>query len=342
VPTPIYTDRAVLPEGRPHTAMLFPFWGKNPEDPDDPNTGRFDRYVEVGPELFRLAPLEEAEFAVVPFDWSNEPDEELVAAAQAFAARAQEAGKPVIVFYVSDADDAVPVDGAIVLRTSMYESTRRPGEFAQPAWSEDFLERYYGGELPVRTRGRQPVVGFCGLAPRVQRRLLRWRERASPASDVRARVLQVLRDAPGVRSNFTIRSAFLGGAIVNGRVDPAAMLRVRREYVENMADSDYVVCARGAGNFSYRLYETLSLGRIPVFVNTDCVLPFDFEIDWRDYVVWVDESEVERAGEIVTAFHERLSDSEFEELQRACRRLWEERISPQGFFAHLDDHLARV
>lgn len=65
--------------------------------------------------------------------------------------------------------------------------------------------------------------------------------------------------------------------------------------------SDYVLCARG-GDFSYRLYETLSYGRIPVFVDTDCVLPYDSEIKWKDYCVWVDEKEVNRIGERSRSF----------------------------------------
>jgi hypothetical protein len=32
--------------------MLYPFWGQNPEDPADPNSGRFDRYSETGATLF--------------------------------------------------------------------------------------------------------------------------------------------------------------------------------------------------------------------------------------------------------------------------------------------------
>jgi hypothetical protein len=105
-----------------------------------------------------------------------------------------------------------------------------------------------------------------------------------------------------------------------------------------MLESDYVLCARGNGNFSYRLYETLCMGRIPVFIDTDCVLPLDFDIDWRDYCVWVDEAEIEQIGDQVLEFHESLDESEFEERQRACRRLWETHISPQGFFANFHLH----
>jgi len=40
----------------------------------------------------------------------------------------------------------------------------------------------------------------------------------------------------------------------------------------------------------------------------------------------------------VLEFHESLDESEFEERQRACRRLWETHISPQGFFANFHLH----
>ena len=73
-------------------------------------------------------------------------------------------------------------------------------------------------------------------------------------------------------TNIVLRPSFYGGAAGG---DPDAQLQARTGYVENLVASDYVLCARGAGNFSYRLYETLSCGRIPVFVDTDCVLPHE-------------------------------------------------------------------
>ena len=41
----------------------------------------------------------------------------------------------------------------------------------------------------------------------------------------------------------------------------------------------FTFCYRGAGNFSYRFYETLMMGRIPILVNTDCVFPFEDKVD---------------------------------------------------------------
>jgi hypothetical protein len=317
--------------------MLYPFWGKNPEDPADPDNGRFDRYAEAGSSLFELVPLDRADIAVFPAGWS----ESRAAAAERFVGTARAAGKPTAIFVSSDDHETVVRDGALVLQTSLFRSRRLPNEFAQPAWSKDFVPAHLGGRLPVRKKGRMPVVGFCGLAPRRRGLMARFRAHAAHTS-IRARALRLLREHEGVETNFVERERFYGGGITRGRLDPATMQRVRSEYVQNMAESDYILCSRGAGNYSYRLYETLSCGRIPVFVDTDCVLPYDFVAPWREHCVWVDESEIESVGDRVATFHERLGDQNFEELQRACRHFWEEYLAPEGFFRHFHEHLGRA
>jgi len=212
--------------------------------------------------------------------------------------------------------------------------------------------------LPLRSKGERAVVGFCGYAPsfRTGSRTLRGRLkqavrggakrvltalglRQSHAS-IRTTVLRFLAASPVIDANFKMREHFLGGALLSeGSVDVRKMQQIRQEYVQNTVGSDYVLCARGGGNFSYRLYETLSCGRIPVFVDTDCVLPFHSEINWKEYCVWVDEKEAKWIGEKVAEFHARLSNQQFVELQRACRRLWESHLSPEGFFANFYKHL---
>jgi hypothetical protein len=336
---PIFADWTLVPGGAPHTVMLYPFWGKPPEDPADPNTGRFDRYASVGARFFRLVELNAAELAVFPTDWTHliNSAADLPAAAE-FAAEAREAGTPTIAFFANDSDEPVGLPGATVFRTTLYRSRRRASEFAQPAWSEDFVGRYAQGELPVRSKQHEPTVGFCGLAPRA--RLDRFR-RTSSEGTLRARALDRLSRTKGVRTNFLVRKDFVGGAVRNGTTDARTMRRVRGEYVKNMFDSDYVLCARGAGNFSYRLYETLSCGRIPIFVDTDCVLPYDFMIEWREYVVWIEEGRLDEIGEQVLDFHARLSDREFVELQRECRRMWERYLRPEGFFENLAQHFVK-
>jgi len=49
-------------------------------------------------------------------------------------------------------------------------------------------------------------------------------------------------------------------------------------YADHMAWSTYVLCPRGIENYSFRLYEALRMGRVPVIIDTHMVLPEG--IDW--------------------------------------------------------------
>jgi hypothetical protein len=301
-----------------------------------------------------MTQLHDTDAAILPANWEhilrNKKAKEL---ALDFIEVAREAGKPVVIFFWSDSYEMVPIENAIVFRTSFYRSTRRSNEFAMPAWSEDFTEKYFVSQLPLRPKREKPTVGFCGYAaPReplkkATRRVLRWganilgigvpRRNLGPV--LRSKVMHMLAKSPLVETNFVVRERFLGGALLpHGRKDFDTLQRIRREYVQNMVDSDYVICLRGGGNFSYRLYETLSCGRIPLFIDTDCVLPYDWLIDWKQHSLWVDAKDVSNVAKRVAAFHEALSPKDFRDLQVSCRKLWEDWLSPQGFFANFYRH----
>jgi hypothetical protein len=110
---------------------------------------------------------------------------------------------------------------------------------------------------------------------------------------------------------------------------------VRAEFVRNVIDSDYVACVRGGGNFSLRLYETLCCGRIPIVIDTDCVLPFADSIDWPSHAVFCDAGELHSLSDKVAAFHRALGPERFGALQTQARRLWLQWLSPLGFFSRL-------
>jgi hypothetical protein len=354
----IFSDRKFLPNGIAHVVMLYPFWGKNPEDGQTPDSGRFDQYALVGRSIFEMASLDEADIAVLPMPWELAiENEKVMEQAILFADHARRAGKLVVIFFCSDSDEEVPIVNSLVFRTSFYRSRRKANEFAMPAWSEDFVEKYLDGRLPVRLEHSKPVVGFCGFAPTkapfrkkvkdiVRRGAnlvgLRKESLSHPGLAIRAKALEALSRSPLVETNFIIREDFLGGTLLPDRRDDLSLKhKVRQEYVQNMIDSDYILCARGAGNFSYRLFETLCCGRIPIFVDTDCVLPYDVDVEWRRYCVWVGESELPLLAEKVAEFHAKLSSQGLRGLQHECRSLWEQWLSPTGFFMNFYRHFQR-
>lgn len=238
-----------------------------------------------------------------------------------------------------------------------YESQRSENEFCAPWFANDPLPIYLDNELTIRQKGAKPVLGFCGRGVVTFSRLVwqLWRNtlrtskswlRISPfappriASEVafRARILSNIQSSNLVETDFILQERFLAGI----SQDPIARTDlhhpIRLQFINNLLDTDYTLCIRGAGNWSMRFYETLSVGRIPVFVDTDSILPFDFKIDWHDYVIWINEHEIPHIAEKVAHFHASISNDEFIDRQKACRKLWEERLSRDGFFNHFHEH----
>jgi hypothetical protein len=366
----LFSDRSVVPPHVPHKHMLYPFWGLSeiaeaagwvgPGDAPPATRQRFERYREVGTSFFELTALEDSDVAVLPFDWEftrwSAPTREL---ALAFVTRAQEADKPVVIFNENDVVMEVPVENSLVFGPSLYRSRRTPRDFALPGWTEDLLTKYRGGKLDVRRKRPRPTVGFCGYAPPLGMPLgklkikesvrwvlnrtgtIRYVQAVPGRSYARVQAMRLLQRSRHVDTNFVVRPYRVMTSTAHPMA-PEVVSPTRHEFLQNLWESDYVLCARGNGNYSHRLYEALACGRIPLFIDTDCVLPFDFAIDWKRFCVWVDQVDdphLHSVADRVAEFHASISGEEFEELQVACRRLWEEWLSPEAFFANFHRHL---
>ena len=73
------------------------------------------------------------------------------------------------------------------------------------------------------------------------------------------------------------------------------------------------------------------MGKIPIFVNTDCLLPLEHEIDWKKHTVWVEWNERNQIAERVFEFHAKLTNEQFKSLQKSNRQLWKEKLSVAHF-----------
>lgn len=351
----IYSDRRFLPEGLKHEPIFFPFWGDPvTNDPDFPASaswsGGFEKYIDVGHSIFELTSLKDADLVIYPGNLEHVYGGRYQELSLELAEQARVAGKPIAGFFSGDCSEKdLPVPCDLVFRHSLYASTRGPRDFAYPAWSGDFAEKYLDGKLPIRQKRDKPVVGFCGFITQmdlkfyVKRLLYQGRKLVGggflPPRYIghllRKKALATLESSNLVETNFILRDKM-------GLFSQSLEMRenYRADYVRNMMDSDYLFCCRGYGNYSFRFFEILSCGKVPIFLNTDCVPPLDFKIDWKKYCVWVEESELPNIAEKIAEFHEQRSPQEFVELQYACRQLWEENIAPERFFAYLPQHLA--
>ncbi len=311
--------------------------------------------------------MDDCDFVVCPVFWGEpqnaNPEIEML------AAEARRRKKQVIVFVL--ADPAGPLntaaDNLVVFRSSLNKSQQRPREFVFPAFpDEDILK--YGMPFSPIPKAEVPLVGFCGnvdnnseiKAPlkrfiKVQsyRYLLAnvGVDRALKALGIsltrhegrriRTQSIHALARSRQLRTNFVIRAAYHGGLFHRGIENPDPQIKVssQREFCANILESHYTLACRGGGNFSRRLYETLALGRIPVFINTDCAMPCEEWVDWKPYCVWVEERDMARLPQRILEFHQALSVEQFAERQAACRKFWEEWLSPRGYFQQLHRYL---
>lgn len=361
----VYSDRNyVSPRQEAHCAMMTPFWGIGESTSWYEPHGVFNTYASEGGQYFELVDrLQDADLAILPSTFYRYLVDGAEQIAFDFAKIAAAADKPLVVFNERDFDFKFPFPNAYLFSPTI-EGPRGPREFGLPGWIPDHLG---DDPLPIRTKEATPVVGFCGWVPepnlyghakrfaRGYMPLLDRKRKSSISASVResyrhrflrAEIIGRLHGAPQIESNFLLRNVFFGGAkaTVNGKQDwdKRAIEANIADFTSNMIGSDYILNVRGKGNFSFRFYETLAFGRLPVLVDTKCVLPYDFAIDWRDEILWIDYAERSNIAQRIATYHEHLSPAEFEGKQLRLRKLWEEYLSPAGFFRNFHLHFPNI
>lgn len=80
---------------------------------------------------------------------------------------------------------------------------------------------------------------------------------------------------------------------------------LRKRYLENLNDSQFILCPRGAGLNSIRFFEALRMGRIPVLIADDTKLPLEWLVNYDNFVVRVPEADILEARTYVARWLER-------------------------------------
>ncbi|MBD1887228.1 hypothetical protein [Microcoleus vaginatus] len=116
--------------------------------------------------------------------------------------------------------------------------------------------------------------------------------------------------------------------------------RQRAEYIKNIEDNAYILVMRGDDNGCYQLWEVMSAGRIPVFIDTNRSLPELRGMKWEDFCVIVPFSEVHRIGDYIQAFHDQLSEEDFAEVCRKSRAAFDQ-LLPHNFVVRILEIIAK-
>ncbi len=86
-----------------------------------------------------------------------------------------------------------------------------------------------------------------------------------------------------------------------------------KPYREDLGRARFALCPAGTGPTSFRLYEAMLSGAVPVYISEEFYLPYKDKYDWKDLCVFVTPQEIDRLPELL----ESIPDARVEEMRRA-------------------------
>jgi hypothetical protein len=74
-------------------------------------------------------------------------------------------------------------------------------------------------------------------------------------------------------------------------------IETKQDYANLLLDSKFVLAPKGAGTSSYRLFEAMKAGRVPVIISDNWIRPPG--IDWDSFAIFVSEKDISRLPQIL-------------------------------------------
>jgi len=123
--------------------------------------------------------------------------------------------------------------------------------------------------------------------------------------------------------------AFLRDSSVDARQQDDGIDDKNRErgvlYRDVMTESKFILCPRGIGVSSWRLFETMRAGRVPVIISDDWVPPIGPK--WKLFSIIIREQEVHRIPSIL-----KENEHKAAELGKMARKEWDYWYSKEHVF----------
>ena len=236
-----------------------------------------------------------------------------------------------------------------IIRFSWYRQLQESGAIISSAYLNsdgfDLLAETNIQNWQPTPKEIMPSVSFCGreggmlgqaVWKMLPRSLTRWMAtdffcsttkgiRMICCYPLRIDAMQIIEKDPRIKTDFVGRGSV--------GMQPGVGGDQRQEFVDNLLRNAYALCVRGTDNYSWRFYEALSLGKIPILIDTGCLLPMEDEIGWDNFILRVPAAQLPELPDRLLAWHSSFSPQAFDQLQRDLRSIFE-RITPVNF--HLE------
>ena len=336
-----------------HRGQLFPLLKAFIKNENFTDEERQAMYQISEDEIDFVGNMKDADICILTMSWNYYYNQNCIDDAKKYIKNANAEGKKVWTWMSGDFGVDLRFKGNyVIFRNSGHKSQLSNQHIGMPVFISDPLKQIYNTtELLMPEYNSKPTVGFCGQANlsfnrslkeimirvshKINHQLGRTYNSPQPiqsTSLLRAKLLKKLEASEFIKSNFIKRQKYRAGITENKTKHKTTL-----EFYDNILESHYVLCVRGGGNFSVRFYETLAMGRIPIFINTDCLLPLANRIDWKNNCVWVENNDKEKIADKVIEFHQQHTKESLYQLMKENRELWESRMRIGTFFKYIYD-----
>ncbi|HEY4520138.1 MAG TPA: exostosin family protein [Candidatus Paceibacterota bacterium] len=264
------------------------------------------------------------------------------------AREAKKYNTPVLSFFKGDLSYKEHVEGSWAFKISAFRSadwrTRRNSEVINVPYAEDVSRTI---PFTPRHKSARPSVSFCGFAGFDSRTTrLKYVGKNMFLDGVsfvtgklhlsaykrgiyfRRAAIRALQGDSRIDSHIILRDSFVAQAAPSKE----KRMELWKEYIDNLVSADFALAPRGDANISIRFYEALSAGRIPILIDTDCVLPLESVVEYDTFILRVPHTKMHELGERILAFYETLSDEEFVAMQYRAREAFEKYVRYDSFF----------
>ncbi len=108
----------------------------------------------------------------------------------------------------------------------------------------------------------------------------------------------------------------------------AQLVRINRfeDFIHKTQNSIFALAPRGYGATSFRLYETMQLGAIPVYVSDKHWLPWQDELNWNELCVILKPEQIPYMDNIL----KRYSDNQLNEMRQKIKSVYDDYFTLEG------------
>ena len=113
--------------------------------------------------------------------------------------------------------------------------------------------------------------------------------------------------------------------------DPKVKYDQVEDFVSASTRSKFVLCPRGYGPSSFRLYEAMQLDAVPVYISDRFWLPWQHELNWNEFCVLITEDQIPDIHSILSS----IDDDTYEMMKRKIQEIYENYFTMEGMSAKI-------